>query len=67
MSQHYDYVNDLGYHKRLTVEFPKRENGKYFCSLWSRDTGDCCGTGDLTENEIEEMLSHYGLHFNMGN
>ena len=57
----YDYTNDKGYHKRLTVHFPADENGKYFCSLWSRDTGDCCGTGHCTKKEINEMLQHYGL------
>ena len=62
MSKDFDYTNMLGYHKRLTINcLPK--NNKYFCTLWSRDTGDCCGSGWMSKQEINELLANYGLHF----
>ena len=60
-TKEYRYTNTMGYHKALIVQFPIKENGKYFCTLWSRDTGDLCGSGELTKKEIDEMLRHYGL------
>ena len=59
--KNYDYINTLGYRKRLTVDTNKLPNGKYSCTLWSRDTGDFCGSGELTYKEIDELLKHYGL------
>lgn len=65
MTKTYNYTNDLGYHKTLAVEFPPIE-GKYACSLWCADTGDYCGGGNATAEQIEQILNHYGLHFDIG-
>lgn len=55
----YDYINDLNEPKKLVVHPLK--NGVYMCTLWSRRTGDFCGSGKLTSDELHDMLAHYGL------
>ena len=55
----YTYTNDLGYHKKIVVE--SVEDGKFHCQLWSMDTGDFCGCGDMTADELREFLHHYGI------
>ena len=61
MMKIFNYTNDHGYHKRLCVY--EEENGKYPCVLWSMDNGELCGTGQLTREEINDLLSNYGLSF----
>jgi hypothetical protein len=55
----YTYTNDLGYHKKIVVESVK--DGKFHCQIWSMDTGDFCGCGDKTADELREFLHHYGI------
>lgn len=55
----YTYTNDLGYHKKIVVEYV--EDGKFHCQLWSMDTGDLCGCGDMTADELRAFLLHYGI------
>lgn len=55
----YDYINDINEPKRLVV-YPL-ENGAHPCTLWSRRTGELCGGGNLTPDELREWLAHYGL------
>lgn len=55
----FHYTNDIGYHKTLAVY--EKENDKYPVMLWSRDTGDFCGSGKLTEQELKGYLKHYGI------
>ena len=55
----YTYTNDLGYHKKIVVEYV--EDGKFHCQIWSMDTGDLCGHGDMTADELREFLHHYGI------
>lgn len=57
----FDYTNDHEYHKRLCVY--EEEKGKYPCILWCMDNGELCGSGQLTREEINELLSNYGLSF----
>lgn len=59
----YNYTNMLGYHKKLVVSDAPNKEGKYSCTLWSNTTGDYCGSGEMTAEELDELLSHYGLHF----
>ena len=39
----------------------QNDKGKYCITLWSMRTGDCCGMAVLTEEEIKDWLSHYGV------
>ena len=57
----FNYTNSYGYHKRLCVY--AEENGKYPCVLWCMDNGELCGNGQLTREEINDLLSNYGLSF----
>ena len=53
----YNYHNDFGYYKKLVV-YPKK-NGKYPVIIWNNGTGDNCGSGELTEEQLNEFLRHY--------
>ena len=57
MKQYY-YTNDTGYHKKLVIE---EKDGKYYVQLWSMDTGDFCGSGEMTKDELDAFLKHYGI------
>lgn len=57
MKRTFNYVNDLGYHKRLVVEdIP--EDDKLSCLIFGN--GELCGKGMLTREEINQLLAHYG-------
>ncbi len=58
-TKEYDYVNDINEPKKLVV-YPLKD-GTYPCMLWSRRTGDLCGHGNLTPDELHDLLAHYGL------
>ena len=58
----YDYTNDINEPKRLVVHPLK--DGVYPCTLWSRRTGDLCGSGDLTPDELHNWLVYYGIKEN---
>ena len=60
MNKSYCYVNDIGEPKELVVEFPPK-NGEYSVILWSRRTGDLCGSGKMTYQRLKEYLEHYGV------
>ena len=55
----YTYTNDLGYLKKIVIE--SVDDGKFHCRLWSMDTGELCGSGDMTADELREFLHHYGI------
>ena len=56
----YNYVNALGYHKKLVVG-PIDKNGKYPVTLWCTDNGEFCGSGKFTSEELKDWLNHYGI------
>ena len=57
----FQYVNAYGIHKKLIVNtIPK--DGKYHVDLWSMDTGDWCGNGDMTKDELNDYLKHFGIN-----
>ena len=58
----FDYVNDLGCHKRLIIK-PLNDDGLYAHTLWNMENGECCGSGKATMQELKEFLAHYGLEF----
>ena len=53
------YTNSMGYHKELAVY--EKVNGKYPVMLWSLDTGDLCGESDMTAQELNDYLRHFGI------
>lgn len=55
----FQYTNSLGLHKELVVY--EKVDGKYPVTLWSLDTGDFCGRGDMTTQELNDYLKHYGI------
>jgi len=56
----YFYTNDLGFRKKFEIIY-KREDGTYSTAIWSMNTGDLCGGGNMTKEEIIDFLKHYGI------
>ena len=57
MQRTFDYVNDLGYHKRLVVEdIP--EDDRLHCSVFGN--GKLSLECMLSRTEINQILEHYG-------
>lgn len=59
----FQYTNSWGLHKELVVY--EKVDGKYPVTLWSLDTGDFCGRGDMTTQELNDYLKHYGIEERM--
>ena len=59
-----NYVNDIGHLKKIIVYKPK--NGLYPFSLWSMQTGDFCGSGEKTRDELNEFFAHYKINESIG-
>lgn len=57
----YRYVNDIGEPKILEVYEPLYPDTTYHCILWSARNGEGCGSSDLTREELEGFLAHYGI------
>jgi hypothetical protein len=55
----YDYINSINEPKKLVI-YPLKDRVYPFI-LWSRRTGDFCGHGHLTPDELHNWLVHYGL------
>jgi len=61
--KNFQYVNAMGYRKELLVY--EKTNGKYYVTLWSLDTGDFCGSGHMTTQELNDYLKHFGVEEEM--
>lgn len=57
------YTNSMDYHKELAVY--EKVDGKYPVTLWSLDTGDFCGKGNMTTQELNDYLKHFGIEERM--
>lgn len=57
----YYYRNDIGYMKKIVVATTPNENGKYNFTLWNAQTGDFCGQGEKTKEDVEDFLKHYKI------
>ena len=55
----FQYTNSLGYQKELIIY--EKVDGKYPVTLWSLDTGDFCGNGNMTTQELNDYLKHFGI------
>ena len=58
MNTVYTYTNNMGRAKELWVANEPKEDGTYFCVIWDMATGENCGTGDCTKEQIEKMLKN---------
>lgn len=53
----YTYTNKLGRHKLITL-IPL-ENGNYNAVLWCIDNGEYCGSGEVTQEWVDGLFTHY--------
>jgi hypothetical protein len=58
MTKKYQYTNDMGEPKTLMVT---QKGETYNFSIWSNRTGDFCGGGQMTKEQLDEFLSHYHI------
>jgi hypothetical protein len=56
----FNYTNSLGCPKKLVVNAPN-EAGKYFVTLWEMLHGEFCGSGEMTREELNSYLEHFGI------
>ncbi len=56
----FSYTNSLGYPKKLVVSAPN-ETGKYPVILWEMLHGEFCGSGEMTREELNDYLAHFGI------
>lgn len=54
----YSYTNDLGYHKHIHIQ-KNPETNLFDFTIYSSETGDCTGAGVMTNDELDEFLTHY--------
>jgi hypothetical protein len=57
----FNYTNDIGRSKSLMVYGADKQDDKYCCVIWDNTTGEYCGSGYKTKEEITEFLAHYGI------
>ena len=56
----FTYTNNLGLRKQLVVDMEINNEGKYSVNLFGPH-GDWCGSGEMTEKELNDYLAHYGI------
>ena len=56
----FDYTNSLGIPKRLCV-YEKNAEGKFPVHLWEMRHGEFCGHGEMTHEELNDYLEHFGI------
>ena len=56
----YTYVNDIGEPKKIVIG-EKNTDDTFPIFLWSLRTGDYCGGGKMTKEELEHYFNHYGI------
>ena len=61
MYKEYNYINGIGEPKKIIISTEKNENGNYSFTLWSNRTGDFCGSGEKTKEQIKKYLKHYNI------
>lgn len=57
----YTYKNGLGHAKTLTVYIKTNENGKFPIEIWDNKTGENCGSGECTKDQIVAFLNNYEI------
>ena len=62
MIRSYTYTNFDGRLKALIMRPSTKDNYFYF-EIWNMSTGDYCGSGCATENDIKNFLSKYEVEF----
>ena len=64
MSNFY-YTNNDGRRKMLTVENSSDDNN-YLVTMYDCKTGECCGFGRKTKEEINKFLEYYKVKKKIG-
>ena len=59
MTKTFDYINGLGIPKRLVVG--EMKDGKYHVTLWEMRHGEFAGSGNMTPEELNDYLAHFGI------
>lgn len=60
MTRTFKYTNSMGIPKKLVVSDPN-EQGKYPVTLWEMLHGEFCGSGEMTRDELNDYLKHFGI------
>ena len=60
MVRTFEYTNSMGIPKKLVVSDPN-EQGKYPVTLWEMLHGEFCGSGEMTRDELNDYLKHFGI------
>ena len=60
MVKTFEYTNSLGIPKKLVVSGPNTQ-GKYPFNLWEMRHGEFCGNGEMTREELNAYLEHFGI------
>lgn len=53
----YIYTNDLGIRKMIVIH--PLENGQYKITLWALEDGTYCGSGEVTQEWLDNFIQHY--------
>lgn len=57
----YTYVNDIGRTKRIDISINDPEKEKYHVVLWDVKTGEFCGSGYKTKEELIHYFNYYHI------
>jgi hypothetical protein len=55
----FQYINAYGIKKQLNVY--EMVNNKYPVELWATRYGEYCGSGEMTKQELNDYLEHFGI------
>ena len=55
-----EFTNSLGYPKKIVIYEPNAE-GKYPVVLWEMLHGEFCGSGEMTREDLNAYLEHFGI------
>lgn len=61
MFEYYDYINDIGEPKILILHKYPNLQGLTSFQIWSQSTGDYCGSGYMTPQQLEDFCNHYKI------
>ena len=55
----FQYINAYGIKKQLNVY--EMVNNKYPVELWATKHWEFCGAGEMTKQELNDYLEHFGI------
>ena len=57
----YFYTNELGVEKMISIDDNPNEDNEYGFYIMNVATGDHCGVGAMTEDDMNSFFSHYNI------